>query len=193
MSPVHKGGLCVKWINEVAKKLGLPYREGFVKNRYIGRTFIMPKQEMRRKSVKRKLNPITMEFEGKNVLLVDDSIVRGTTSKQIVEMAREAGAKKVFFASAAPPIRFQNVYGIDMPSASELIAHNKNNDQIAKEIGADMVIYQSLSDLIKACSIAKDGKSGPEKFEISCFTGEYITKDIDDTYLEYINSIRKKS
>ena len=176
---------------ELAIALNLPYREGFIKNRYIGRTFIMPGQEIRKKSVRQKLNPIPLEFKDKNVLLIDDSIVRGTTSKEIIQMARDSGAKKVYFASASPPIRYPNVYGIDMPSATELIAHNKNNDQIAKEIGADVVIYQSLPDLIKACS--KSGKSGPEKFEISCFTGEYITKDIDSTYLEYVNSIRKNS
>jgi amidophosphoribosyltransferase len=178
---------------ELAIALNLPYREGFIKNRYIGRTFIMPGQEIRKKSVRQKLNPIPLEFKNKNVLLIDDSIVRGTTSKEIIQMARDSGAKKVYFASASPPIRYPNVYGIDMPSASELIAHNKNNDQIAKEIGADMVIYQSLNDLIKACSITTNGQSGPEKFEISCFTGEYLTKDIDSNYLEYVNSIRKNS
>ena len=167
--------------NEVAKKLDLPYREGFVKNRYIGRTFIMPKQEMRRKSVKRKLNPITMEFEGKNVLLVDDSIVRGTTSKQIVEMAREAGAKKVFFASAAPPIRFQNVYGIDMAATSELIAHQKDEDQIAEYIGADWLVYQNLEDLIRS---AKEGNKEIENFETSIFDGEYLDDQVSSDYLK---------
>ena len=173
--------------NEVAKKLGLPYREGFVKNRYIGRTFIMPKQEMRRKSVKRKLNPITMEFEGKNVLLVDDSIVRGTTSKQIVEMAREAGAKKVFFASAAPPIRFQNVYGIDMAATTELIAHQKDEDQIAEYIGADWLVYQNLEDLIRS---AKEGNKEIENFETSIFDGEYLDDQVSSDYLKNLEVLR---
>ena len=173
--------------NEVAKKIGLPYREGFVKNRYIGRTFIMPKQEMRRKSVKRKLNPITMEFEGKNVLLVDDSIVRGTTSKQIVEMAREAGAKKVFFASAAPPIRFQNVYGIDMAATSELIAHQKDEDQIAEYIGADWLVYQNLEDLIRS---AKEGNKEIENFETSIFDGEYLDDQVSSDYLKNLEVLR---
>ena len=173
--------------NEVAKKLGLPYREGFVKNRYIGRTFIMPKQEMRRKSVKRKLNPITMEFEGKNVLLVDDSIVRGTTSKQIVEMARDAGAKKVFFASAAPPIRFQNVYGIDMAATSELIAHQKDENQIADYIGADWLVYQDLEDLIRS---AKEGNKDIENFETSIFDGKYLDDQVSSEYLENLEVMR---
>ena len=176
--------------NEVAKKLGLPYREGFVKNRYIGRTFIMPKQEMRRKSVKRKLNPITMEFEGKNVLLVDDSIVRGTTSKQIVEMAREAGAKKVFFASAAPPIRFQNVYGIDMAATAELIAHQKDEGQIAEYIGADSLVYQNLEDLIRS---AKEGNKEIENFETSIFDGEYLDDQVSSDYLKNLEVLRSDS
>ena len=173
--------------NEVAKKLGLPYREGFVKNRYIGRTFIMPKQEMRRKSVKRKLNPITMEFEGKNVLLVDDSIVRGTTSKQIVEMAREAGAKKVFFASAAPPIRFQNVYGIDMAATTELVAHKRTEKEIEEFIKADWLIYQNLEDLISAAQV---GNEEIRHFECSIFNGKYVTDDIDDKYLKNLEDNR---
>ena len=176
--------------NEVAKKLGLPYREGFVKNRYIGRTFIMPKQEMRRKSVKRKLNPITMEFEGKNVLLVDDSIVRGTTSKQIVEMAREAGAKKVFFASAAPPIRFQNVYGIDMAATAELIAHQKDEGQIAEYIGAEWLVYQNLEDLIRS---AKEGNKEIENFETSIFDGEYLDDQVSSDYLKNLEVLRSDS
>ncbi len=176
--------------NEVAKKLDLPYREGFVKNRYIGRTFIMPKQEMRRKSVKRKLNPITMEFEGKNVLLVDDSIVRGTTSKQIVEMAREAGAKKVFFASAAPPIRFQNVYGIDMAATTELIAHQKDEGQIAEYIGADWLVYQNLEDLIRS---AKEGNKEIENFETSIFDGEYLDDQVSSDYLKNLEVLRSDS
>ena len=176
--------------NEVAKKMGLPYREGFVKNRYIGRTFIMPKQEMRRKSVKRKLNPITMEFAGKNVLLVDDSIVRGTTSKQIVEMAREAGAKKVFFASAAPPIRFQNVYGIDMAATTELIAHQKDERQIAEYIGADWLVYQNLEDLIRS---AKEGNKEIENFETSIFDGEYLDDQVSSDYLKNLEVLRSDS
>ena len=176
--------------NEVAKKLCLPYREGFVKNRYIGRTFIMPKQEMRRKSVKRKLNPITMEFAGKNVLLVDDSIVRGTTSKQIVEMAREAGAKKVFFASAAPPIRFQNVYGIDMAATTELIAHQKDEGQIAEYIGADWLVYQNLEDLIRS---AKEGNKEIENFETSIFDGEYLDDQVSPDYLKNLEVLRSDS
>ena len=147
----------------------------------------MPKQEMRRKSVKRKLNPITMEFEGKNVLLVDDSIVRGTTSKQIVEMAREAGAKKVFFASAAPPIRFQNVYGIDMAATTELIAHQKDEDQIAEYIGADWRVYQNLEDLIRS---AKEGNKERENFETSIFDGEYLDDQVSSDYLKNLEVLR---
>ena len=174
--------------NEVAKKLGLPYREGFVKNRYIGRTFIMPKQEMRRKSVKRKLNPITMEFEGKNVLLVDDSIVRGTTSKQIVEMAREAGAKSFLHRSTS--IRFQNVYGIDMAATTELIAHQKDEDQIAEYIGADWLVYQNLEDLIRS---AKEGNKEIENFETSIFDGEYLDDQVSSDYLKNLEVLRSDS
>ena len=150
----------------------------------------MPKQEMRRKSVKRKLNPITMEFEGKNVLLVDDSIVRGTTSKQIVEMAREAGAKKVFFASAAPPIRFQNVYGIDMAATTELIAHQKDEGQIAEYIGADWLVYQNLEDLIRS---AKEGNKEIENFETSIFDGEYLDDQVSSDYLKNLELLRSDS
>src|SRR5690606_22121961 len=135
---------------QLANLLGVKYREGFVKNRYIGRTFIMPGQTMRRKSVRQKLNAIDLEFHGKNVLLVDDSIVRGTTSQQIIQMARDAGAEKVYFASAAPPVRFPNVYGIDMPSASELIASGRTEDEVAASIGADRLIFQDLEDLVDA-------------------------------------------
>ncbi|MCE0556756.1 MULTISPECIES: amidophosphoribosyltransferase [unclassified Motilimonas] len=172
---------------QIALQLELPYRQGFVKNRYIGRTFIMPGQTQRRKSVRRKLNAIDAEFAGKNVLLVDDSIVRGTTSEQIVEMARDAGAKKVYFASAAPEIRFPNVYGIDMPTANELIAHGRDVDQICQNIGADGLIFQDLKDLVKAVSV-----QNPEitKFETSVFNGEYVTKDIDQDYLDYLNNLR---
>lgn len=172
---------------QLAKQLKITYREGFIKNRYIGRTFIMPGQEERKRSVKRKLNAIDLEFRGKNVLLVDDSIVRGTTSSQIIKMAREAGAKRVYFASAAPPVRYPNVYGIDMPSPSELVAHNRNADEICKKIGADRLIYLDLEDLIKA---AHKGNKSITHFDTSCFNGEYITGDIDENYLEMINALR---
>jgi len=172
---------------QIAQTLNLPYRQGFVKNRYIGRTFIMPGQEMRKKSVRRKLNAISAEFAGKNVLLVDDSIVRGTTSEQIIDMARSAGAKKVYFASAAPEIRFPNVYGIDMPSATELIAHGRDHDDICQLIGADKLIFQTIADLEAAVSIAN-----PEikEFETSVFNGQYITNDIDQRYLERLDAMR---
>lgn len=172
---------------EIARHLELPYRQGFVKNRYIGRTFIMPGQQERKKSVRRKLNAIGVEFKGKNVLLVDDSVVRGTTSEQIIEMAREAGAKKVYFASAAPEIRFPNVYGIDMPTASELIAHGRDVDQISKMIGADGMIFQDLEDLAEAVRM-----ENPEikRFETSVFDGNYITNDVDQAYLDHITQLR---
>ena len=137
---------------QVAQRLGVKYREGFIKNRYIGRTFIMPEQSARTASVRRKLNAIGLEFEGKNVLLVDDSIVRGTTSQQIIDMAREAGAKKVYFASAAPPVRYPNVYGIDMPAAGELVAAGRTVEQVQRKIGADWLVYQDLDDLVRPCS-----------------------------------------
>ncbi|WP_448564544.1 amidophosphoribosyltransferase [Thalassotalea ganghwensis] len=172
---------------QIAQTLNIPYRQGFVKNRYIGRTFIMPGQEERKKSVRRKLNAINAEFAGKNVLLVDDSIVRGTTSEQIIEMARNAGAKKVYFASAAPEIRFPNVYGIDMPSANELIAHGRELDDICQLIGADKLIYQSIEDLKAAVSVANPSITD---FEISVFNGQYITKDIDQGYLEKLDAAR---
>ncbi len=167
----------------LAYKLGVKYREGFIKNRYIGRTFIMPGQTERSISVRRKLNAIGLEFEGKNVLLVDDSIVRGTTSKQIIQMAREAGAKKVYFASAAPPVRYQNVYGIDMPVVGELIAHNRTEEGVAEAIGADRLIYQSLPDLIDA---VEKGNPRIRRFDTSCFTGEYVTGGVSESYLERI-------
>ena len=172
---------------QLANRLGLTYREGFIKNRYIGRTFIMPGQAMRKKSVRQKLNPIGIEFKGKNVLLVDDSIVRGTTSSQIVQMAREAGARKVYFASAAPPVRFPNVYGIDMPTRQELLATGRNDEQIAQEIGADAVFYQDLDDLIDAVK-----KANPQNthFETSCFDGKYITGDITPEYLAAVEAER---
>ena len=173
---------------EVAKTLNVNYREGFVKNRYIGRTFIMPKQELRKKSVRRKLNPIPFEF--KDILLVDDSIVRGTTSREIVEMARSVGAKKVYFASAAPPIRFQNVYGIDMAATAELIAHQRSEEQIAEFIGADWLIYQDLEDLIES---AQAGNPEIKKFETSVFDGNYICGSVTKDYLTNLESDRKDS
>ncbi|MDA1370093.1 MAG: amidophosphoribosyltransferase [Proteobacteria bacterium] len=172
---------------ELANLLGLKFREGFVKNRYIGRTFIMPGQSQRRKSVRQKLNAIELEFMGKNVLLVDDSIVRGTTCKQIIQMARDAGAKKVYFASAAPAIRYPNVYGIDMPSASELIAAGKTDAEVEKLIGADWLIYQDLDDLIAA---AAEGNPAITQFECSVFNGEYITGDVDEVYLKRLANLR---
>ena len=175
---------------EVAKTLNVNYREGFVKNRYIGRTFIMPKQELRKKSVRRKLNPIPFEFKDKNVLLVDDSIVRGTTSREIVEMARSVGAKKVYFASAAPPVRFQNVYGIDMAATAELIAHQRSEEQIAEFIGADWLIYQNLEDLIES---TQAGNPEIEKFETSVFDGKYICGSVTKDYLTNLESDRKDS
>ena len=167
--------------------LNLDYREGFIKNRYIGRTFIMPGQALRKKSVRQKLNPIGIEFKGKNVLLVDDSIVRGTTSQQIVQMARDAGANKVFFASAAPPVRFPNVYGIDMPSREELLATGRTDEEICKEIGADALIYQDLDALKESIM-----KSNPHltSFDSSCFDGVYVTGDVDAAYLNRIEAAR---
>lgn len=175
---------------QIANELDLPYRQGFVKNRYVGRTFIMPGQAQRKKSVRRKLNTIEVEFKGKNVLLVDDSIVRGTTSGQIIEMARDAGAKKVYFASAAPEIRFPNVYGIDMPSPTELIAHGRDVEEVAELIGADELIFQTLDDLQSAVS---EGNPTLTKFETSVFDGNYITNDIDQHYLDSLESARNDS
>jgi len=171
----------------LADRLGVRYTEGFIKNRYIGRTFIMPGQKKRKKSVKQKLNPIDIEFKGKNVLLVDDSIVRGTTSQQIVEMARDAGANKVYFASAAPAVRYPNVYGIDMPSADELIAHGRNEKEVGDLIGADCLIYQELSDLIEA--VSKKGDS-IDRFDASVFDGDYVTGDVTVDYLAAIDQAR---
>jgi amidophosphoribosyltransferase len=165
---------------QLAASLGVKYREGFVKNRYIGRTFIMPGQEMRQKSVRGKLNAIDLEFRNRNVLLVDDSIVRGTTSAQIIEVAREAGARKVYFASAAPPVRFPNVYGIDMPVAAELVAAGRSEDEVARIIGADWLVYQDLGDLVAAC---RHDNARIEEFDTSCFSGEYVTGDVNDEYL----------
>lgn len=174
---------------ELAIQLGVKFREGFVKNRYIGRTFIMPGQEERKKSVKQKLNPLPLEFQGKNVLLVDDSIVRGTTCHQIIDMARQAGAKKVYFASAAPPIRYPNVYGIDMPVKEELIGHGRTEEQIEKEIGADWLIYQDLEDLVKAV-VPSDEDVKDHHFDCSVFDGIYVTDDIDEAYLDHLKQSR---
>jgi amidophosphoribosyltransferase len=172
---------------QVAHRLGVKYREGFIKNRYIGRTFIMPGQDQRRRSVRRKLNAIALEFAGKNVMLVDDSIVRGTTSQQIIRMAREAGARKVYFASAAPPVRHPNVYGIDMPAVHELVANARTEHEIAKFIGADWLVYQDLSDLV--ASVSHDN-AGIEGFDTSCFSGEYVTEDVTGAYLKKLEEAR---
>ncbi len=172
---------------QTAAKLEVQFREGFVKNRYVGRTFIMPGQAQRQDSVRKKLNPLVSEFEGKTVLLVDDSIVRGNTSRKIVEMAREVGAKKVYFASSAPPLLHPNVYGIDMPARSEYIAHGQSIDEIGKAIGADYLFYQDLDDLIRACTnIGEEGRV----FDVSCFTGDYCTGDVSDEYLAMLESQR---
>jgi len=172
---------------QLANNLGVKYREGFIKNRYIGRTFIMPGQKQRKKSVRQKLNAIELEFRDKNVLLVDDSIVRGTTSSQIIELAREAGARRVYFASAAPPVRYPNVYGIDMPNPDELIAYGRSDEEVCKAIGADWLLYQDLEDLIEAV-----GKRNTDirQFDTSVFTGEYITGDIGIDYLDSLQNAR---
>ncbi|MHB0990749.1 MAG: amidophosphoribosyltransferase [Burkholderiales bacterium] len=172
---------------QLANVLGLSYREGFIRNRYIGRTFIMPGQAMRKKSVRQKLNAIGIEFKDKNVLLVDDSIVRGTTSKEIVQMARDAGARQVFFASAAPPVRFPNVYGIDMPSRQELLATGRTDEEIALEIGADALIYQDIDALIEA---VREINPALVHFDTSCFNGAYVTGDITPEYLNLIEAMR---
>ncbi|OYW35643.1 MAG: amidophosphoribosyltransferase [Hydrogenophilales bacterium 12-61-10] len=172
---------------QLANHLNVPYREGFIKNRYIGRTFIMPGQALRKKSVRQKLNAIAEEFKGKNVLLVDDSIVRGTTSREIVQMARDAGAAKVYFASASPPVRFSNVYGIDMPTRNELIASDRNDEEIAREIGCDALVYQDLEDMVAA---VRAGNPAIPDFDTSCFDGRYITGDVTPEYLQYVEAIR---
>ena len=172
---------------QLAESLNLPYREGFIKNRYIGRTFIMPGQALRKKSVRQKLNPISVEFKGKNVLLVDDSIVRGTTSEQIVQMARDAGANKVYFASAAPPVRFPNVYGIDMPSRDELLATDRTDQEICQAIGADALIYQDLDDLIECVQLINPAI---KNFDCSCFDGIYVTGDVNEAYFAAIEAAR---
>ncbi len=175
---------------QLANNLGVKYREGFIKNRYIGRTFIMPGQQERKKSVRQKLNAIDLEFRGKNVMLVDDSIVRGTTSQQIIQMARDAGAKNVYFASAAPPVRFPNVYGIDMPTREELIAHGRDVAQIAAAIGADWLVFQDIEDLVDAVR-----KGNPEigAFDCSVFTGEYVTGGVTVDYLSHLEQLRSDS
>lgn len=172
---------------ELANNLNVKYREGFMKNRYIGRTFIMPGQSQRKKSVRQKLSPVELEFKGKNVLLVDDSIVRGTTCKEIIQMARDVGARKVFFASAAPAVRYPNVYGIDMPAKSELIAHGHTEQEVCDLIGADGLIYQDLDDLIAS---ATEGNPEITEFDCSVFNGKYVTGDIDDAYLERLEKSR---
>jgi amidophosphoribosyltransferase len=175
---------------ELAKLLGLPYREGFVKNRYVGRTFIMPGQGVRKKSVRQKLNVIVSEFKGRNVLLVDDSIVRGTTSREIVQMARDAGARKVFLASAAPPVRFPNVYGIDMPTPNELVAHDRTVEEVRAVIGCDALIYQDVAGMKQAIGSLNPALSG---FDASCFDGVYVTGDITPEHIASLNQGRDQS
>ena len=175
---------------QLANKLNISYREGFIKNRYIGRTFIMPGQAVRKKSVRQKLNAMSLEFRGKNVMLVDDSIVRGTTSKEIIQMARDSGARAVYFASASPPVRFPNVYGIDMPTRQELLANGRTDEEIAREIGADAVIYQDLSDLIKAIQEVNPRLT---EFDASCFDGCYVTGDVSEAYLAHLEGMRDGS
>ena len=172
---------------QMANSLNVPYREGFVKNRYVGRTFIMPGQALREKSVRRKLNAIEHEFSGKNILLVDDSIVRGTTSQQIIEMARDVGAKKVYFASAAPPVRYPNVYGIDMPAANEFIANGRSIEEINKKIGSDKLFYQTLDDLVESILMDTDLEMD---FDSSCFDGKYVTGNITEAYLKKLHDKR---
>lgn len=173
---------------QLATTLGIRYAEGFIKNRYIGRTFIMPGQKVRRKSVRQKLNAIELEFKKKNVLLVDDSIVRGTTSKQIIQMARDAGARKVYFASAAPAVRYPNVYGIDMPSVHELVAYGRSEEEVCRVLGADKLMFQGLEDLIEA--VQKRGKSYVDRFDAAVFDGDYVTGDVDSDYLEQLEKAR---
>jgi len=179
---------------QLAHLLGIPYREGFVKNRYVGRTFIMPGQSVRKKSVRQKLNVIASEFKGRNVLLVDDSIVRGTTSREIVQMARDAGARRVYLASAAPPVRYPNVYGIDMPTLQELVAHGKTVEEIRELIGCDALIYQEVDAMIEAVKKAlPKGYPAVEGFDASCFNGQYVTGDISAEVIERLNSQRVQS
>ena len=171
----------------IAYELGVKFREGLMKNRYIGRTFIMPGQAIRKKSVRQKLNPIELEFRDKNVLLVDDSIVRGTTCNEIIQMARDVGARRVYFASAAPPVRWPNVYGIDMPSSDELVAFGRTEDEVCELIGADWLVYQDLEDLV---SCSRDGNPEVQSFDCSVFNGEYVTGDVDAAYLEHLHAQR---
>lgn len=173
---------------QVAQRLGIEYREGFFKNRYVGRTFIMPGQAVRKKSVKQKLNAMSVEFRGKNVLIVDDSIVRGTTSREIIEMARAAGARSVTFASAAPPVKFPHVYGINMPTRNELIAHDRSPAEIATELGADHMVYQTVAGMERAIL---DGQSLITELEKSCFTGEYVAGDVNDEYLAWVEATQE--
>jgi len=176
---------------QLAHLLGLPYREGFVKNRYVGRTFIMPGQGVRKKSVRQKLNVIASEFKGRNVLLVDDSIVRGTTSREIVQMARDAGARKVYMASAAPPVRYPNVYGIDMPTSDELVAHNRSVEEVRQLIGADALIYQDVEAMKQAVrSAAAPGAAALDGFDASCFDGVYVTGDVTVQDIARLNEQR---
>jgi len=175
---------------QLAHLLGIPYREGFVKNRYVGRTFIMPGQGVRKKSVRQKLNVIASEFKGRNVLLVDDSIVRGTTSREIVQMARDAGARKVYMASAAPPVRYPNVYGIDMPTPTELVAHNRTVEQIRQEIGCDALIYQDVEGMKRAVNSLNPALKG---FDASCFDGVYVTGDVTAETIAMMNSARTET
>jgi amidophosphoribosyltransferase len=173
---------------QVARKLGLEYREGFYKNRYVGRTFIMPGQAVRKKSVRQKLNAMSSEFKGKNVLLIDDSIVRGTTSKEIIQMARDAGALSVTFASAAPPVRYPHVYGINMPSRQELVAHGRTIPEIAEELGCDHLVYQEVEDL-KAAIL--EGSPDVEDLDMSCFDGRYITGTVSEEYLTWVEGTQE--
>jgi amidophosphoribosyltransferase len=175
---------------QLAQKIGKPYREGFVKNRYVGRTFIMPGQAVRKKSVRQKLNVIASEFKGRNVLLVDDSIVRGTTSKEIVQMARDAGACKVYMASAAPPVRYPNVYGIDMPTKDELVAHGKSIEEIRKIIGCDALIYQDVQAMKDAVARAQQSRRKVDGFDASCFDGVYVTGDVTSEDIVRLNEGR---
>jgi amidophosphoribosyltransferase len=175
---------------QLANVIGVKYREGFIKNRYIARTFIMPEQAERRRSVKQKLNAIDLEFRGKNVLLVDDSIVRGTTSQQIIQMAREAGARSVYFASAAPPVKYPNVYGIDMPVVGELVANNRTTEEVCQHIGADWLMYQQLEDLVDA---VRAGNPSIKSFDSSCFDGNYVTGDVTSDYLSELEKQRSGS
>ena len=174
---------------QLAQKIGKPYREGFVKNRYVGRTFIMPGQGVRKKSVRQKLNVIASEFKGRNVLLVDDSIVRGTTSREIVQMARDAGARKVYLASAAPPVRYPNVYGIDMPTKDELVAHDRTIEEIRELIGCDALIYQDVDAMKRAIGSLNPKLDG---FDASCFDGVYVTGDIDTDAISRMNGNRPR-